>query len=528
MTTRSQVAATNVACLLRARTPLIWIVTREEARVEEYLVEAAKAAVYVPKFWDTAQGLTDLAGRKTDIQGMDDASAILRFIDQAAEAGRQRGVWILRDLAPWLEPQAGGMTTLRQLKNLTRKLPLLKLDASQAIIVLATSATLPAGLAATVIEWPLPDRTEIGELLDATLAIQSDKVPKDPFVGTRESAIDAAMGLTSDEAQACYAKSLVMSRRIDALVVAQEKKRVIAGIDGLEWFDPLPGGLDAVGGLDNLKAWLVSRRAAYSPEARAYGLPAPRGALLVGVSGCGKSLTAKAIATAWGVPLLKLDLGAIKSKFVGDSEAKLRRVFSVIETIGRCVVWLDELEKAMAGATDGSADGGVSSDALGAFLNWSQERKGEAFVMATANDVSKLPPELMRKGRFDDVWFVDLPTRFERNDILIASLEAHGRDSERLAIDFFAVADASDTFTGAEVAALVPDAMYLAFADGARDIMTQDLLAAAKSVVPLARTAKDKIDGLRVWAEGKARRATTPETTVAITPRVRAVDLEDI
>lgn len=526
MPSRSQVAATNVACLLRARNPLIWIVTREEKRVEEYLVEAAKAASFVPKFWDTAQGVTDLAGRKTDIQGLDDAAAILRFIDQSAEAGRQRGVWILRDLAPWLEPQANGMTTLRQLKNLTRKLPPLKLDAAQAIIVLATSATLPAGLSATVVEWPLPDRTEIAEILDAVVAIQPEKVRADPFVGTRDSAIDAALGLSSDEAESCYAKSLVMYRKVDAQMVAQDKKSVIAGIDGLEWFDPLPGGMDAVGGLDNLKAWLVSRRAAYTPEARAYGLPAPRGALLVGVSGCGKSLIAKAIATAWGVPLLKLDLGAIKSKFVGDSEAKIRRVFSVIDTVGRCVVWGDEFEKSMAGATDGSADGGVSSDALGAFLNWSQERKGEAFVMATANDVSKLPPELMRKGRFDDIWFVDLPTRSERQDVLWAALASHGRGDAF--IDSAAISDASDTFTGAEVAALVPDAMYLAFSDNAREITTEDLLSAAKSVVPLARTAKDKIDKLREWADGKARRATTPETTVAITSRVRAVDLEDI
>jgi SpoVK/Ycf46/Vps4 family AAA+-type ATPase len=293
--------------------------------------------------------------------------------------------------------------------------------------------------------------------------------------------------------------------------VAKEKKRVIARERVIEWFDPLPGGLDAVGGLDQLKAWLASRKNAYSPKARAYGLPAPKGALLVGVPGCGKSLTAKAIATAWGVPLLRLDLGGLKSKFVGESEGNLRKAFSVIETIGRCVVWLDEIEKALAGATDGSADGGVSSDALGAILSWMQDRPGEAFVIATSNDVTKLPPELLRKGRFDELWFVDLPTQTERAAILATALKANGRDPSGFALDI--VATGCPDFTGSEMAALVPDALYAAFEDGEREPTSGDLTYAASNVVPLAKTAADKISRLRDWAKGRARYATTPETT---------------
>jgi SpoVK/Ycf46/Vps4 family AAA+-type ATPase len=230
----------------------------------------------------------------------------------------------------------------------------------------------------------------------------------------------------------------------------------------------------------------------------------------VGVPGCGKSLTAKAIATAWGRPLLRLDLGALKSKYVGDSESNLRKALEVIKSVGPCVVWLDEVEKALAGATQGGADGGVSSDALGTILSWMQERTGEAFVIATANDVSALPPELLRKGRFDELWFVDLPTTKERAEVLKAALREYNRQGVK--IDAMKVAEACVDFTGSEIAAIVPDALYAAFADKKRQINTNDLVSAASKVVPLAKTARDKITKLREWASANARRATTPET----------------
>jgi SpoVK/Ycf46/Vps4 family AAA+-type ATPase len=263
-----------------------------------------------------------------------------------------------------------------------------------------------------------------------------------------------------------------------------------------------------VGGLDALKSWLTSRSMAYTPAARAYGLPSPRGALVAGVSGTGKSLTCKAIATAWQVPLLRLDLNSLKSKFVGESEGNLRKALRVIEALGRCVVWLDEVEKALSGATQGAADGGVSADALGAILSWMQERSGEAFIIATANDVSALPPEFLR--RFDDVWFVDLPNHEERMQIITAAIKAHGRTpgNDLWAYD---VASATDGFTGAEIAGLVPDAMYSAFADGGREPDIKDVLNATKNVVPLSKTAAEKIAALRSWAAGRARPATTPE-----------------
>ena len=410
--------AADVAALLRARNPLLWIVSREEARVESYVMEAAASAGYIAHTWDVAQGCADMAGRTERDVGSRDPGETLQYIEGRARGAGDRSVWIMRDLPAWLTGQAG-MATCRQLRNLARLLPTVARDRAQAIIVLSPIAEVPPELSnhATVLEWPLPDREEIAGILDAAINglpddIRATAAPN----GTRDAAIDAAVGLSGEEAAACYARSLVQLRRIDPATVAQEKRRVIARERVLEWYDPLPGGLDAVGGLDLLKAWLVSRRQAYSPAARAYGLPKPKGMLLLGHPGTGKSLTAKAVATAWGVPLLRLDLGALKSKFVGESEGNLRRALRVIDAIGNCVLWLDEVEKAMAGATQGAADGGVSSDALAAILGWMQDRGDSgAFIVATANEPT-LPPEFLRKGRFDSLFFLDLPTQTERRN----------------------------------------------------------------------------------------------------------------
>lgn len=520
--TKSQEVAADIAALLRARNPIIWVVSKEEARVERYLAEAAASAGYVPLTWDVAQGPRSLTGEQVQ-WGDAEPIGMLTAIDGLARnapgsffrSKKERNVWIMRDLPPWLSGPSGA-ATLRSLRNLARYLPTTERETAQAIVILSPSGEVPPELAnhATVIEWPMPDREEIAAILDATMSpyANSDKVEK--LNGNREAAIDAAVGLSGEEAAACYAKSIVQLRKIDAPTVAQEKKRVIARERVLEWYDPIPGGLDAVGGLENLKEWLVARKIAYSPEARAYGLPAPRGGFLAGISGCGKSLTCKAIATAWGVPLLRVDLGALKSKFVGESEANLRKAFRVIEAIGRCVVWFDEIEKALGGATQGAADGGVSSDALGALLTWMQERKGESFLIATANDISSLPPEFLRKGRWDELWFIDLPNRDERGEIVGAALRANGRASTLLNDEEMSdVVDATDGFTGSEIAALIPDALYLAFSDNAREITGRDIMKAAASIVPLSKTAADKIAALRKWGSERARQATRSSST---------------
>ena len=509
--TRSQAAARELTAYLKARNALIWIVTREESRAEYHIVNAARDAKYVTRFWDCSAGVTNLAG-KPEPFGSPDPGDILTAIRERSESGREMCVWVLRDLPSWLDGPIG-MTTRRSLRNLARDLPRTELARAQAVVIVTTQANVPDDLsdAVKLLSWPLPDRQELGALLDSQLGMLPEEArAKACGNGERETAIDAAIGLSGEEATACYARSLVTSRRIDPVAVANEKKRVIARERVLEWYDPLPGGLAAVGGLDILKSWVLEHAEAYSADARSYGLSAPRGLMLVGMSGCGKSLTAKAVATALGgVPLLRWDFGALKDKFVGASEANFRKSINVIESIGRCVVWIDEIEKSLAGATQGAADGGVAADALGQLLSWMQERQGESFVVATANDVSKLPPELLRKGRFDEVFFIDLPIAQERREILKAAMRAHRRDPVILD-DAERLVDATDGFTGSEIAQLVPDALFIAYRDGRREVETEDLLTVAKAVVPLAKTSAETVDRLRQWGSTRARRATSP------------------
>lgn len=510
--TRSEAIATEVAALLRAKTPILWITTREEARVEAHLFEACATAGFVPRTWDCHQGIMRLDGTAESFGSSDPDEMLVTILARANKAPDevrpQRDAWIMRDLAPWLDGPIGTQTN-RKLVNLARRIPSAPKSCAQAIIILSPRSTIPPELLGhvTILDWPLPDRAEVGATLDTILSVYPD-----PTLN-REAAIDAALGLSGNEIANCYSKSIVTLRRIDPIAVASEKKRVISKAKALQWYDPLPDGLDSVGGLDALKTWIKLRALAYTSEARFYGLPAPRGVLLVGISGCGKSLTAKAIATALNRPLLRYDLNAGKDKYVGASEANMRNDLAIIEAVGG-VVWIDEIEKTTlaSGAAGGAADGGVSSDMLGALLSWMQERRGDAFLVATANDVSALPPELLRKGRFDEIFFVDLPTSAERSEILSAALREHRRSAK---LDFAEIVEATAGFTGAEIAALVPDAMFAAFSDGAREIETGDILAAARSVVPLSKSMSEKIAKLREWARERARPATSPEPDVA-------------
>jgi hypothetical protein len=511
--TRGAQAEADVSALLRARNTLLWVVTREETRVERSLAEAAASAKYAIRYWDCAYGLTDAEGKT--VANVQDPNAILDRIRDS----KDRGVFVLRDLHKWFDP-----IVLRKVRSLARSLQAAPTNEARTIVILTPSSEVPPELAghAIVIDWPLPDRAEVAKILDDTVAALPEEIRAKAAVnGKREAAIDAAVGLSAEEIANTFARSLVLSRTIDPVLVANEKKRVITREKVLTWYDPDPRGLDAVGGNDLLKVWLKQRQKGFSARARAYGLEAPKGVFLVGLPGCGKSLVAKAVATAYGTPLLRLDLGALQSKYVGDSQANIRKALATAEAVAPCVLWVDEIEKALAGSTGQQGDGGVSADALGTLLSWQQERKGSVFLVATANDVRALPPELLRKGRFDEVFWVDLPTKKERAEILKVSLvQAAARSTVGpteagvvpTAIDVEAVASVTEGFAGAEVAALVNDASFAAFADGERALTTEDLLAAAKVIVPLGTTAKDKIEELRAWAVGRARPASTPET----------------
>lgn len=494
----------DITSLLKARNTLLWITTREEERVERAMMDAAGAAKYPVRYWDCATGITEVTerGAPTVVEPAQDPIAALRWF----RGRRERCVLVMRDLHKWLDPML-----LRTLRSLARELQSVVPNEARAIVVLTPSGEVPPELSgATVIDYPLPDREDVAAIFDSVIGALPEPIRASVASGgVRDAAIDAALGLSAEEIANCYSRSLVTTKTIDPILVSNEKRRVIARERVLTWHDPDPRGLAAVGGLDVLKAWLVARRAGFTEKAREFGLPAPRGCLLLGLPGTGKSLTAKAVAAAWQMPLLRLDMGALRSKYVGESEGNIRKALKVAETVSPCILWIDEIEKALAGATGAQGDGGVAADALGTVLSWMQERVGNVFVIATANDVRALPAELLRKGRFDELFWIDLPTTAERRAIAATAMSSHGRDPR--GVDLDDVASFTEGFTGAEIAALMPDALFAAFEDGQREITTEDLRAAATTVVPLAKTAREKIEGLREWAKGRARYASTPE-----------------
>jgi hypothetical protein len=490
----------DLVTLLKARNVLIWIVSREEVRAERIIMGAAGAAKYPVRTWDCVNGIKDGAGKA--ISQIQDPTAALRYVSE----NNERCLYIFRDLHRWFDP-----IVIRSLRSLARDLQVAPPTEAKVVVLLTPSADVPPELAsATVMDLPLPSREEIGQLLDDIMSAVPDSV--NSINGARELAIDSAIGLSAEEASNCYARSLVSKKTIDPAIIVNEKKRVIARERVLSWYDPDPRGLAAIGGLDVLKSWLSIRRKGFSSKARDFGLPAPKGVLLVGVPGCGKSLTAKCVASTWGMPLLRLDMGGLKSKYVGESEQNLRKALQVAETVAPCVLWLDEIEKSMAGSTGPQGDGGVSADALGTILSWLQEKSGSVFVVATANQVESLPPELLRKGRFDELFFVDLPTAPERRAIIETTLTQYKREAS--GIDLDQVTLATDGFTGSEIAALVPEALFTAFGDGERGLTTEDMTDAAANTVPLSKTAADKIEALRKWSKGRARLASSTETNI--------------
>jgi len=375
----------------------------------------------------------------------------------------------------------------------------------RVLIVLGCRQVLPPELERefVVLDFSLPDRDQLGVVLDA---ISVSAKLKRPSGADRDQVLDAATGLTSTEAETAYALAVIETKRVDATIVAREKAATVKK-NGLLEVVPVRESRNDIGGLDVLKDWLLRRWDAFGERALQYGLPAPKGLLICGIPGTGKSLTAKATVSVFGRPLLNLDAGKLYGSLVGQSESNLRSVIQVAEAIAPCVLWLDELEKGLAGSkSSGSTDGGTSSRVFGSFIIWMQDRKAPVFVVATANDVTQLPPELLRKGRWDDIMFVDLPNQAEREAIWGIQITKYGRKPDRY--DVVALARASEGHTGAEIEQAVIDALYRAFADGREPGMV-DLSLALEESVPLSKLMSEQIGALRKWAVGRCRFATS-------------------
>ncbi|HEY9619195.1 MAG TPA: AAA family ATPase [Crinalium sp.] len=480
--------------LLRARYPLIYIPTREEERVEAAIAQCAKQqgnrGIYIWDFVDGYQGNPndDGFGRRNPLQA-------LEFVEKLPAT--VAAVFVLRDFHRFLDDVA----ISRKLRNLGR---LLK-SQPKNIVILSPQLSIPDDLAEaiTVLEFPLPESEEIRLELEKLLASRGRSLEPRAL----DEIVRSCQGLSMDRIRRVLGRAIATHGELrpeDVDLILEEKRQTIRQTQILEFY-PTAANISDIGGLDNLKDWLIRRGSAFSERARQYGLPHPRGLLLVGIQGTGKSLTAKAIAHHWHLPLLRLDVGRLFAGLVGESESRTRQMIQLAEALAPCVLWIDEIDKAFAGV-DGKSDSGTTSRVFGTFITWLAEKTSPVFVVATANNIQALPPEMLRRGRFDEIFFVGLPSQDERRAIFsvhLSRLRPHNLksyDLDRLAYE-------TPDFSGAEIEQILVEAMHIGFSQN-RDFTTEDVLEAASQIIPLARTAQEQIQFLQNWAAaGKARMA---------------------
>lgn len=503
----------QVRLYLRARVALIVLVTVEEQRALQVLDEVRLGRDSASDLitWDIADRFTSKAGASVQ-DANDPVTALDKIRDRAMKDSARRDIYVLKDFHEFWSKDP---RVRRKLRSLAQQL----VYTGSSLVVTTPSRTVPEELKddAVVIEMPLPAedalRTELDELIKKTRGVRTQLSDYG-----RSKLAQAALGLTTAQAKRAFAKAIVRDdvlddRDIDAVLA--EKKAVIRESQALEFFAPQESP-DDIGGLDELKRWLALRERAFTDEAVAYGLPAPKGLALIGIPGTGKSLTAKMIGGLWRLPLLRLDVGALFGALVGESEERVRRALRLAETVAPCVLWIDEIEKGFAA---GDLDGGTSRRVLGTLLTWMQEKTAPVFVVATANDVGALPPEIIRRGRFDEVFFLDLPTQPERSEIIALHLRKRRRDPARF--DVRRLAQESDGYTGAELEQAVIDAMYSAFAEE-RDIATEDVITAIARTVPLSKSQREVIERLRTWLrDGRAQSASFAAAALAEEAQVR-------
>jgi SpoVK/Ycf46/Vps4 family AAA+-type ATPase len=487
--------------LIRARYPLLYLVSWEEHRVDAILAEQARSHGKALFHWSITKGLRNVSGTRTaplpeDTRNPVDALAAIEKLTEPA-------LVVLKDFHPYLEDK-GVVRAVRELAHFLKR-------TFTTVIILSPTLQIPIELEKEVhvVDVPLPGYNDLLQLLKEIVAVVR-KGNKATIELSREHAdqlIKAALGLTLSEAENAFAKAIAQDGRLaveDIKRIQDEKRQVIRKSGLLEYYPP-DESLGSVGGLQNLKTWLGQRTAAFGEKARQFGLPEPRGLLLLGVQGCGKSLTAKAISAHWNLPLLRLDMGRIFSGLIGSSEENLRKAIQVAESVAPVVLWVDEIEKGLSGVASSSAgDTGVSARVFGTLLTWLQEKKAPVFVVATANRIEGLPPEMLRKGRFDEIFFIDLPEHAERREIFRIHLERRKRNPEDY--DLEALAEQTDGFSGAEIEQVVVAGLYEAFAEDA-ELGQHHLVRTIRDTYPLSVTMKLEISRLRDWAKGRTRPA---------------------
>jgi hypothetical protein len=511
--------------LMDSSTPIIILETVEETRAVR-LVHAAASPLNLAVFeWTIASGLVrcgnDAGQRSTPMTRTmanyptdSNAQAIYNSRDPSQalsnlEAISTEAVFILKDF----HRHMADPVVVRKLRDVGQKFSTNR----RTVVITAPTIEVPPELASLVefLALPLPDKPRLRQMVDEVFLrlAEGHDLHRTLDPAGLDAVSENLRGLTEEEADRTISHAIVNRRGLtpetvtDVLAAKKELLRHSGSLEFIDASDKLAG----VGGLDNLKQWLAQRRGSWEDSARKFGLDPARGVIILGVQGCGKSLCARAIAGEWNLPLVKFDSAAIFDKYIGESEKHIEKVFCVAEVLAPCVLWIDELEKVFAGsgADSASVDAGVSSRLLASFLSWMQDRKAPVFVAATCNNVSALPPELIRKGRFDELFFVDLPSQPERKQILALQLSKHNRDSATFDLD--RIATAARGFSGAEIEAAVQSALYAAYSKK-QELSTQILIDVISQTVPLSVTRAEEIEAQRDWAKTRAVPASSQST----------------
>lgn len=520
--------------LLQAHFPVVHIESHEEDRVLETVEDVARelpASIFV---WSTSHGVYDPSRTDKGVidtkLAMADLAAALETFEQLLQSRQADGkglIFILLDPGIYLTERSANPIYVRKLRDLA--LAIRREDRQATCLIVSPTFTVPHELEReiTILEFPLPSRGEIASYIDKVVAklSQSSAIEVVTDDKLRARFTEAAIGLTMAEIRNAVSYAVVEDLRLDDQDVRhlfQQKRQIVRKSGLLDFIETSGLSLDEVGGLDTMKTWLRRRRVAFSEEGQEFGVQAPKGVLVTGVPGCGKSWSAKCVAASWSLPLLKLDMGRVYSALVGASEQHMRHAIQVAEAVAPCVLWLDEIEKGLPRSGTHVGDNGVSLRVLGTFLTWMQEKESGVFVFATANQIDLLPPEILRKGRFDEIFFVDLPNDEERREILRIHLHRAGRDPASIDMNRLvelsgpAVHGPEIALTGAELSAWINEAMINAFhrrldeGAAAPDINLRDFETTAHGTVPLARLRAEEVAALRHWAQGHALRASTP------------------
>ncbi len=494
----------NLPLLIQSSTPLISIETTDETRALEVIRESAAKAVRPLFEWSMSQGLLKIPDHKPEIAGTvspklvlpaGKGSDLLRHLCKNPE----RGVYVLKDFGPHCR-DALVHRLLRDLLELS--------SSTKMTFILVDALPLSEEISRFAVRFELgwPDVAELEQVVKETFQkIRSEslyEVTSNIKRNEMDQLVQTLRGLSNQEARRVVASAIYDDYSLtsaDLPRIVEFKRQVLSGKGCLEAIAADFSSQD-IGGLERLKGWLKLRKAGFSRKAREFGLEAPRGVLMLGVPGCGKSLCAKVVAAEWGMPLLRLDPGNLYQKFVGETESQLRQALRQAESMAPVILWIDEIEKAFASASASSADGGLSQRMFGTLLSWMQDHRHPIFIVATANDISALPPELMRKGRFDEVFFVDLPNPQSRERILRIHLTRRKQQPERFNLK--QLAQITDQFSGSELEQAIISGLFYAFQQD-RPLKDEDLEQAIQETRPLATLTSEKIFNLREWAKNR-------------------------